>query len=120
MLQGWEKQPQDQAMHLPGSHQMSYGKAFFTSLPWTQFIPMSSQLGWADPLTDAKEDPLFAPQMSGIGERLRVIYALEPRAVTIRALRAAGRYSVTYFDPVTGERWTTVGVSPIRSSTDSA
>ncbi|MFN7929483.1 MAG: DUF4038 domain-containing protein [Blastocatellia bacterium] len=94
----------DEAMHLPGSQQMSYGKAFFTSLPWTQFIPMSSQVGWADPLTDAKEDPLFAPQMSGIGERLRVIYVLEPRAVTIRALRVAGRYSVTYFDPVTGER----------------
>ena len=65
---------------------------------------MGENIRWAGPPTDTKEDPLFAPQMCGLGDRLRVIYALVPRAVTVRALRASARYSATYFDPVTGER----------------
>ncbi len=94
----------DEAMHLPGSQQMAYGKAFFASLPWTQLTPMGDSVGWAERPAEAKEDPLFAPQMCGIGARLRVIYALAPRTVTVRALRASGRYGIMYFDPVTGAR----------------
>src|SRR5258706_14874920 len=94
----------DEAMHLPGSRQMAHGKDFFESLPWTQLTPMGGSVGWADSPADAKEDPLFAPQMCGIGDRLRVIYVLAPRAATVRALRTPARYAVTYFDPVTGER----------------
>jgi Protein of unknown function (DUF4038) len=94
----------DEAMHLPGSQQMAHGKKFFESLPWTQLTPMGTNIGWAEPPEDAKEDPLFAPQMCGIGDQLRVVYVLAPRAATVRALRASIRYSVTYFDPVTGRR----------------
>lgn len=94
----------DEAMRLPGSQQMAHGKKFFESLPWTQLTPIGSNVGWADSPADAKEDPLFAPQMCGISDRLRVVYVLAPRAATVRALRASARYDVTYFDPVTGER----------------
>ena len=94
----------DEAMHLPGSRQMAYGKEFFESLPWTRLTPMGDSVVWADSPADAKEDPLFAPQMCGIGDRLRVVYVLAPRDASVRALRASARYAVTYFDPVTGKR----------------
>ena len=83
---------------------MAHGRKFFESLPWTRLTPMAGSVGWADPPPDPKEDPLFAPQMCGIGDRLRVVYVLASRAVSVRALRASARYTATYFDPVTGER----------------
>ena len=94
----------DEAMHLPGSGQMAHGRKFFESLPWTRLTPMAGSVGWADPPPDPKEDPFFAPQMCGIGDRLRIVYVLASRAVSVRALRASARYTATYFDPVTGER----------------
>jgi Protein of unknown function (DUF4038)/Domain of unknown function (DUF5060) len=100
----------DEAMHLPGSQQMAHGKKFFESLPWTQLTPMGTNIGWAKPPEDANEDPLFAPQMCGIGDQLRVVYVLAPRAATVRALRASASYSVTYFDPVTGGRRTALPI----------
>jgi hypothetical protein len=101
----------DEAMRLPGSQHMANGKRFFESLPWTRLTPMGDRVRWAEPPKDPKEDPLFAPQMCGVDEGLRVIYGLEPRAVVVRALRAKGRYTVVAFDPVTGERKTTSPVT---------
>lgn len=94
----------DEAMRLPGSQQMSYGKRFFESLPWTRLKPMGEHVAWADPPKDPKEDPLFTPQMVGVDQSLRVVYGLEPRAVTVRTLRSSTKYHLFYFDPVTGER----------------
>jgi hypothetical protein len=94
----------DDAMHLPGSQQMGYGKKFFESLRWTRLMPMAAEVEWADRPSDPKEDPLFAPQLCGIADQLRVIYAIAPRAVMVRGLRASARYAATYFDPVTGLR----------------
>ena len=50
------------------------------------------------------QQPTTAPQACGIGEKLRVIYALDSRAVVVRGLKAGGAYRVTHFDPVSGER----------------
>jgi hypothetical protein len=62
-------------------------------------------VAWAEAAPGgAKEDPLFAPQACGIGEKLRVAYVIAPRAVVLRNLRPSSRYRVTYFDPVKGER----------------
>jgi hypothetical protein len=51
-----------------------------------------------------QEEPLFAPQACGIGNRLRVVYVLASRAVVVRDLRPNATYQGTVFDPVTGER----------------
>lgn len=48
-------------------------------------------------------DPL-APQACGVGDRLRAIYVLSPRPVTVRSLRPNSSYRLTWFDPVTGDR----------------
>ncbi|GEM_PF-548504 len=36
----------DDAMHLPGSAQVGYGRRFFESLPWTQLEPMPNTVSW--------------------------------------------------------------------------
>lgn len=36
----------EEAMRLPGSAQLGYGRRFFESLPWTQLEPMPDTVGW--------------------------------------------------------------------------
>jgi hypothetical protein len=50
------------------------------------------------------EDPLFAPQASGIGDSLRVVYVIAARPIVVRGLRPKTEYRLTLFDPVTGKR----------------
>jgi len=50
------------------------------------------------------ENPLLAPQASGVGDRLRVVYVLDPRPIMVRSLAPQSKYRVTHFDPVTGTR----------------
>jgi hypothetical protein len=37
-------------------------------------------------------------------DRLRVVYVLDPKAVTVRNLQPSAGYQAVLFDPVTGER----------------
>ena len=65
----------EDAMKLPGSTQVGYGKRFFESLPWTQLVPMSDSVAWADA---PKGDPLTGPQACGIADARswpRAVYA---------------------------------------------
>jgi hypothetical protein len=101
----------DEAMLLPGSQQMGIGKRFFESLPWTRLTPMPQHVAWADTPADAKENPLFAPQMCGQGESLRAIYVLAPRPIVVSKLKPQSAYRITYFDPVTGERTPTAPIT---------
>lgn len=112
----------EEAMNLPGSTHMAHGKRFFESLPlpWTQLAPMPGTAVWADPApasapaggaaapTPASADsgnPLTGPQSCGVGpDRLRVVYVLDPKAVSVRNLQPAAKYQAVIFDPVTGER----------------
>ena len=93
----------EDAMKLPGSTQVAYGKRFFESLAWTKLVPMHDSIAWAD---GAAGDPLAGPQACGIDDKLRVAYMLEPRAIKLSHLKSAALYRVTLFDPVTGERTT--------------
>ena len=42
------------AMQLPGSQQVSYGKRFLESVPWTELKPMAGTVSWADPAESVK------------------------------------------------------------------
>ncbi|HZZ72521.1 MAG TPA: DUF4038 domain-containing protein [Pirellulales bacterium] len=44
------------------------------------------------------------PQVCGIGDTLRVVYALDPEPIRLSGLRAKVAYQPTLFDPVSGER----------------
>ncbi len=49
------------------------------------------------------DDPTFVPFALGMGDTLRIVYVLSPRAVTVSNLRPKTKYRLTMFDPVTGE-----------------
>jgi hypothetical protein len=89
------------AMNLPGSSQVAYGKRFFESLPWTQLLPIPDTVAWAEA---PRGDPLAGPQACGIEDKLRVIYVLDPRAIVVRKLKPNAIYRVAHFDPINGER----------------
>ena len=92
--------PWDDAMRLPGSEQVGLGKKFLESLPWTQLKPMPESAAW----TDGAKNPLLGPQACGIGDDLRLVYALDPRPLIVSSLRSSSTYNVSRFDPVTGTR----------------
>jgi hypothetical protein len=102
----------DDAMNLPGSHHMAYGKRFFEALPWVDLQALPDGAAWADTTPSEtpgdgawyRDNPLFAPQACGLDDRLRAIYVLAPWPIVVRALRPHATYRVTHFDPVSGER----------------
>jgi len=111
----WGTTPWDEAMRLPGSEQLGRAKRFLESLPWSQFAPLPDTAAWAERQNEPSlggqpagnvgaSDPLVTPYACGLGDRLRLVYALAPRAVSVQTLRASARYRVTHFDPVTGGR----------------
>ncbi|HMC26659.1 MAG TPA: DUF4038 domain-containing protein [Verrucomicrobiae bacterium] len=90
----------DEAMRLPGSEQVAFGKKFLESIPWTKLKPMSASAAW----TNRADKPVVGPQACGIGDRLRVVYALDARPVVVSSLGSNAKYSVTRFDPMLGMR----------------
>lgn len=124
----WGTTPWDDAMRLPGSEQLSLARGFLAALPWSQFVPQPDSAAWAEPekapapgdligapkgaaRAGASGDDTSAPYTCGIGDRLRLVYVLEPRAVSVCALRSSARYRLTLFDPVTGQRAPTAPVT---------
>ncbi len=51
-----------------------------------------------------EDDPTQGPYVCGIADRLRLCYCLDRRPLQLLGLGADGVFSLTYFDPVTGER----------------
>jgi hypothetical protein len=49
-------------------------------------------------------EPPTSPQACGIADRLRVIYALDPKPIIASKLKPQTAYLLTHFDPVTGVR----------------
>lgn len=90
------------AMNFPGSSHMAIGKRFFESLPWTALKPLPGTARWETPKEG--DAPLTGPQACGLSDRLRVVYALDPRAVVVEGLKEGATYRVTLLDPVTGQR----------------
>jgi hypothetical protein len=97
--------PWNEAMRLPGSTQLGHGKRLVESLPWTKLTPLPGAAAWADALENQPTaDPLTGPQACGVGDQLRLLYAVDPRPIVLHGLRPSSPYKVSLFDPVTGER----------------
>jgi hypothetical protein len=52
----------------------------------------------------AEDDPAQGPYVCGIADRLRLCYCLDRRPLLLLGLPAEAAFTLTYFDPVTGER----------------
>jgi hypothetical protein len=99
------KIPWNEAMRLPGSEQVGFGKRLLTQYAWQQFQPHPE---WAKFAGEQPNDEAYGPQSSGIPGVVRVTYAPESRAVTSTGLEIRANFSAAYFDPVSGVK-TTIG-----------
>jgi hypothetical protein len=97
--EGYGVIPWDEAMHLPGSTHMGLAKAFVETLPWTELVPMPDSAVWQGVV----EAPV-APQVCGVGDTLRLVYALADAPCEVRGLRPGAAYAARWFDPVAGTR----------------
>lgn len=98
----WGSIPWDEAMQRPGSNHVGLAKRFFEQYPWYRFEPMMETVKWADNAVQA--DSQIAPMAAGIGDQIRVIYSVLPHAVFVRQLKPDTDYSLSTFNPVTGEK----------------
>jgi hypothetical protein len=100
------KIPWNEAMQLPGSEQVGFGKRLFTQYPWQRFEPHPE---WA---VFAGDKIPTGPQSCGIPGSVRLTYVPEVQPIICHELKAQTTYSATYFDPVTG---TKKAIGPIES-----
>ena len=97
--------PWDEAMHLPGSTQVSLGKALLEQYPWPRLVPHPECVRFAVRRTEPPNDGVYAPQAAEIPGVARFIYVPEPAAIVVSDL---GRqvWPAFWFDPVTGRKTT--------------
>ncbi len=95
----WGTLPWPDAMKLPGSAQVAFGKKLLTQYEWWRFEPHAE---WA--VFAAKAGTSFGPQAFGIPGGVRVIYVPKSVPISIRNLGAQAKYRAVYFDPVTGNK----------------
>jgi Protein of unknown function (DUF4038)/Domain of unknown function (DUF5060) len=108
------KIPWNEAMRLPGSGQIGFGKRLLTQYPWQQFQPHP---GWAIFAGEQPPADPYAPQSAGIAGVVRVTYAPESRPIVCRDLSGHAGYSAAYFDPVSGLRTEIGSIRPDEAGT---
>jgi hypothetical protein len=107
------KIPWDEAMRLPGSQQVAFGKRLFEQYPWYRFRPHPE---WAAFSLTAKpsphDDPWFVPQATGIAGGVRIIYVPRSERIVVRDLGPGRQFRAASFNPVTGRK---AALRPIRA-----
>jgi hypothetical protein len=88
--------PWNEAMHLPGSQQVGFGKKLFEQFAWQDFGPHPE---WAS--FNSKDD-INGPQSAGIPGVVRLIYAPRAEPVEVRDMGSHAAFAAKWFDPVTG------------------
>lgn len=99
--------PWDEAMHLPGSTQVSLGKRLLEQYPWHRFEPHPEWASWADeqrprPTDDSAE--FEVPYAAGLPGLVRILYIPCREPIVVQELEPQTSYTATCFDPVNGER----------------
>jgi hypothetical protein len=94
----------DDAMNLPGSAQLGFGKKLLEQFPWQKFEPHPEWAAFAATAgaSDRQGEDYTGPQAAGIPGVVRVIYVPDPKTIRVRDLRPDSQNSAAYFDPVTG------------------
>lgn len=81
---GWQDSNFDDSTWMKAIIAASYG-----AKPWGKF---------------GDDDAPAAPYALGIGDELRIVYAIAPQPLLVRGLRPDASYRLTQFNPVTGQR----------------
>ncbi|MDB6057166.1 MAG: alpha-L-rhamnosidase family protein, partial [Verrucomicrobiales bacterium] len=87
----------DEAMELPGSSHVGFGKEFLEDFAWRSCVPMHSTVSWA-----TANDAPIGPLALGHTNDMRIIYAIVSKPVVVTGLRAKTKYHYTAYDPVGG------------------
>jgi hypothetical protein len=74
----------------------------FKDLDWPQ-AKVFAKYGEAPWGSLDQDNATFVPFALGMGEALRIVYAISPRALTVTGLRPHQKYQLADFDTVTGE-----------------
>ncbi|MFH1567793.1 MAG: DUF4038 domain-containing protein [Gemmatimonadota bacterium] len=92
--------PWDEAMHLPGSGQLAWGKRLLEQHPWQRFEPHPEWAAYlAGPPAGAEYE---APYAAGIPGAVRVVYAPRRQAVVVSGLEPGGTYRAAAYDAASG------------------
>jgi hypothetical protein len=100
----WGDLPWNQAMLLPGSQQVGFGKMLLEQFAWQDFTPHPEWAAFApsSPSMDAGNDAANGPQSAGIPGVVRVIYVPRAAPIEVRRLGWRAAYRARWFDPVAG------------------
>jgi hypothetical protein len=93
--------PWDEAMRLPGSHQLGLAKAFLMRFPWQHLEPHPEWARWAGPA--AAEGSFEMPYTAGIPDKVRITYAPVAQPIMCLNLKPNRKTIARSFDPVSGE-----------------
>jgi hypothetical protein len=104
------KIPWSEAMRLPGSAQVGWGKALLTQYAWQNFQPHPEWAAYANP----SEQDAYAPQSSGVSNSVRITYVPESQPIIARGLAPESAYAAAYFDPVSGAKTKIGRIKPAR------
>ncbi|HEX3718542.1 MAG TPA: DUF4038 domain-containing protein [Verrucomicrobiae bacterium] len=92
------KIPWNEAMRLPGSQQVGFGKRFFEQFAWEDFCPHPEWVRYLN----GQNDDVFGPQATGIPGVTRVFYTPKVESIKISGLERLGTYLAEYFDVTSG------------------
>ncbi|MEW6752708.1 MAG: DUF4038 domain-containing protein [Candidatus Latescibacterota bacterium] len=92
--------PWDEAMQLPGSGQLAWGKRLLEQHPWTRFEPHPEWAAYAPGITPP--DEFQVPYAAGIPGTVRFVYVPRREAVVVRGLEAGAPWRVVAHDPANG------------------
>ncbi len=100
----WGVIPWSDAMRLPGSQQVGFGKKLLQQFPWQDFRPHPEWAAFAPSVRDidGANDDANRPQSAGIPGVVRVIYVPRAATVQVRHLGRRAAYRARWFDPVAG------------------
>jgi hypothetical protein len=101
--------PWNEAMRLPGSQQVGFGKKLFEEFAWQDFRPHPEWASFSarsgEPSggeIDGQPNDVNGPQSAGIPGVVHLTYAPRAEPLEVRNLGSGAAYVVRWFDPVTG------------------
>jgi hypothetical protein len=95
--------PWDNAMQLPGSAQIGFGKRLLEKFAWQRFQPHPEWVSYAEVHLTGVVNPFMAPYCAGIPGQVRILYLPLGARVTVRAVEHEVNYQASWFDPITGD-----------------
>ena len=97
----WGNWPWEEAMHWPGSAQVSVGKRILEKFEWWRFEPHPQ---WVSP-TEGKDDRALVSAAAGIPGEARLFYFAKKAKQRLLHLEPGVKYQATFISPIEGQEY---------------